>query len=342
MADTFHRLFRIVQLVPRAPKWIDTESIARALANEDIDPRKRTLQRDLVRLERMGIGLVCVDDSTRPYKWSFEQNAKALLVPGLDPQAALALRLVEMHLERLVPRATLRALQPHLQAARTALEGKPVARWLDRVRLIPRSQPLEPPKVPGDVVGVVHEALLEERQIALKYKSAGASEPKELVLHPLGLVHRDSVAYLVATAWHYSDARLYPLHRMSSPRMLDEKARPPAGFQLDAFVAQGQLQFRVGTKDIRLALLMDAGPARVLEETPLTTSQSMTVRDDGRVLVEATLPDTHVLRSFLLGFGAGVEVLGPPELRDAIADAHRAAAARYVDAKAPARKKLDA
>lgn len=328
MADTFHRLLRILQLIPRAPRFIDIESIAQSLASEGIEPDKRTLQRDLLRLEGMGLGLELADPNERPYRWRFSTTASTLFVPGLDPQAALALRLLEMHMERLVPRSTLRALQPALHAARAALDGKPVARWLDRVRLVPRSQPLLPPVVDGAVVGAVHEALLEGRQLKVRYQKPAASEPREMTLHPLGLVHRDAVAYLVATAWDYDDPRLYPLHRMAQAELLADKARALPDFNLDAYVEGGDVGFKVGAA-LDVELLFDATAGKLLQESPLAEQQQVSVQRDGRVLVAARVPDTVVFRAWLLSYGPAVEVKRPAALRKAIAAQHRAAAERY-------------
>lgn len=328
MADTFHRLLRILQLIPRAPRFIDIESIAQALASEGIEPEKRTLQRDLIKLEAMGLGLELADPDERPYRWRFSPTAATLFVPGLDPQAALALRLLEMHMERLVPRSTLRALQPALHAARAALDGKPVARWLERVRLVPRSQPLLPPAVDGAVLGAVHEALLEGRQLTVRYQRPSADEAREYTLHPLGLVHRDAVAYLVATAWDYQDPRMYPLHRMASAELSSDKARALPGFSLDAYVAGGDVGFKVGAA-VEVELLFEPTAGKLLQESPLSEHQQVSVRRDGRVRVAARVPDTVVFRAWLLSYGPAVEVKKPTALRKAIAAQHRVAAARY-------------
>lgn len=328
MADTFHRLLRILAMIPRAPKWIDVDTIAKNLAAEDLEPEKRTLQRDLLKLERMGLGLELVNPDERPYQWRFSPTASTLFLPGLDPQAALALRLVELHMERLVPKSTMRALQPALQAARAALEGKPVARWLDRVRMTSRSQALLPPKVDGAVVSAVHEALLEGRQLKARYKKPSADEPTEFILHPLGLAYRDWSGSLVATAWDFQDPRVYPLHRFAAAEVLPAKAVAKGDFNLDEYIASGALGFPVGA-DIDVALLFDERPGALIQETPLAADQRVTVHTDRRVLVQARVPDTIVLRAWILGHGPTVEVKKPAALRKAIAEQHRKAAARY-------------
>ncbi|MBI1948582.1 MAG: WYL domain-containing protein [Deltaproteobacteria bacterium] len=282
-----------------------------------------------MKLEQMGFGLVCVD-KTKPYKWRFSERASVVLFgPGLDPQTALALRLVELHLTRMLPKSTLRALQPHLSAAQKALTGKPVARWLDKVRLIPRSQPLDPPKVDGAIVGVVHEALLEGRQIRARYQARESDHAKEMTLNPLGLVYRDSVAYLVATVPKFTDPRLFPLHRFHDAVMLETRAFAVGGFDLDEYIAAGEIGFRIGDRDIRVELRFTDGAGRAVEETPLHPQQTVLHSAAGTIVVRATVPDTRVLRSWILGFGPHVEVIAPRSLRRAVADAHAAAATTY-------------
>ena len=252
-----------------------------------------------------------------------------MLAPGLDPQAALALRLVELHLERMLPTATLRALQPHLKAARKALEGKPVAKWLDKVRLISKSQPLLPPTVDGSVVGAIHEALLDGKVLEAAYKARDNESAKAYRLHPLGLVYRDNVGSLVATDEDFDDPRVYLLHRFVEAKMSARKMKPSPAFDLDKFIADGGLGYRMGDTEISVELLFARETGVALEETPLSAGQKLARRDDGSIVVSARLKDTQVFRSWLLGFGDRVEVLSPKSLRAAIAASLAAAAKLY-------------
>lgn len=59
------------------------------------------------------------------------------------------------------------------------------------------------------VSDVMHQALLKEKVVTVKYQSADSTEPKPLTLHPLGLVQRGLVSYVVATAFDYTNVRFY-------------------------------------------------------------------------------------------------------------------------------------
>lgn len=71
---------------------------------------------------------------------------------------------------------------------------------------------------------------------------------------------------------------------------------------------------------MELKALFNAHAAIDLTESHLSANHRATAQPDGRTLIEATALDSADLRWWLLGFGAGVEVLGPVVLRDKITD----------------------
>jgi predicted DNA-binding transcriptional regulator YafY len=328
MSDTtFARLLRLLQLIPPHPRTIDTNQLGALLAADDIDATPRTVQRDLVRLEKMGCGIECLDGS-KPYRWRYGTKARPFVLPGIDLPQALALLLVEAHLQRLVPAAAWSALRVHLDAARRVVDGKPARRWLERVRIIPRAQPLEAPVVDVAVLGAVQQAIVEERVLQVRYRSAAGAAVRDMPLHPLGLVSREGVSYLVATAFDYVDVRLYALHRMRSAALTEGRSRRPSGFDLDAFIAAGEVGWRLGSEPLSVELAFYDGAERAVLEAPLSRDQKV-VAVDGAAIVSATVADTRLLRSWLLGWGAAVEVRRPKALRDEMKKVLAAAAARY-------------
>ena len=329
MSDgSFARLLRLLQFIPAHPRALDTTQLATLLTGVGFCTTARTVQRDLVKLESMGFGLECVDDS-KPYRWRLAASAKPVLVPALDVPQALALLLVESHLSRLLPRAAWASLRSHLDAARKAVEGKPVRRWIERVRLVPRSQPLQSPTIDVGVLDVVQLAVIEERAIQVHYKRADGTVSHELVLHPLGLLFRESAAYLVATAFDFDDVRQYALHRMKKAQATDIRAKKLAGFDLDTWMA-AEGGWRLAKEPVRLELAFYGGAERSVVESPLSSDQVVRSANES-VVVKATVNDTRVLRSWLLGFGDAVEVRRPKALRDAMRTALSSATRRYDD-----------
>ena len=170
-------------------------------------------------------------------------------------------------------------------------------------------------------------ALLEERQLSISYQRPGKPEATEQTLHPQALIQRGPITYLVATAFDYDDLRLYAVHRIKTASIGDLAARTASGFSLDAYLAEGRAHFANGNEILLHAQVSDE-LANLLSETPISTDQVL--HPEGKaMLLSATVADSWQLRWWLLSHGAGITVLGPPDLRSAIKDAIAEAAKQY-------------
>ncbi len=330
-AGTALRLLRMMQEIPRRGGGrggcIGTRELTERLAAQGFRVTQRTVQRDLRDLQRWFPGLR--DDGNRDRMgWFWEADSPVHDVPAMSPAIAFAFRVAERVLEPVMPEP-LRPLRPYLDAAHRLLESQ-AAGWAEKVLVVPRALPLRPAPVAPPVLETLYEALAGARRIQARYRPRGGA-PGQYELSPLGLVLRHEVAYLVATAWDYDDVRHYALHRFDPQTMalLDTPAHVPEGFDLEAYVAGGEFQYRVGDPPLRLRLRMRETVARHLEETPLSEDQRITAARRGWVRIRATVADTLQLRWWLLALGANVVVEGPAALRRELAASLREAASRY-------------
>lgn len=330
LRDTLMRHWTMLRLVPRHPVKTTSSALTKALLTEGFEISKRSVERDLDLLSG-AFPLIC-DDRGKPFGWSWKADAKPLHVPGLQAHEALVFKLAEAHLTKLLPTALRAPLVPYFKLAdqrmKEADPGRGPASWLSKVRVVPPAQPLLPAPVSEEVFRAVTQALLDGVQLSSRYVPRGANKPTEYRLHPLGIVHRGPVSYLVATAWNYDDTRMFAIHRFTSAKVLDEPARKPAGFDLDAYIGSGALGFRYSADSLRLVARFDAAAVEHLRETPLSKDQTLKEGGDS-VTLTATVPDTAQLRWWLLGFGEQVEVMSPPTLRHEIAATAKGMAARY-------------
>lgn len=315
MPDTTLRQITMLSLVPRRPPGITTESIRTALAARDFDVNLRTIQRDLVKLSGP-FPLTC-DEGDSP-RWHWAPHAETVTLPGHDPVSALSWQLIEQHLQPLLPRSLTHEIQPHFDAARGYLENTDAGsfrRWTKRVRILPRSMQLQAPEISPDVLDAVYQGLLEKRQVEVDYTNRSSEAPRRMTLHPLALVVRDSVHYLLATVWDFTDIRQLVLHRMSAAHLLEDAANEPEDFELDEYIREGGFDYSSGEK-IALVARFDAYAGKALLETPLSLDQTHELLDNGPIEIHATVHDSEQLRWWLMGFGSGVEVIAPEHLRE--------------------------
>ena len=321
---TLSRQWELLKLLPSRGVGKTAAELTQALNAQGFAVSKRQIERDLWDLYEV-FHLEC-NGASAPYGWKWPRGASVDL-PTMGVAEALSLCLMQDAISPMVPAAMLEVLQPRFSLARqkmTALAAEQhVASWLQKVRNVLPTQPMLPATIRGEVQEAVHEALLMDRQVRVSYLSIEGREPMDMRLHPLGLVNRGHVSYLIATAWDYEDVRLYALHRIAHAEAMDEPVHRPEGFDIDAFISRGALHFG-GEQTIDLRLHINDYLVRVLSETPLAPHQHI----DGHVLT-ATVQDTWQLRWWILSQGDGVEVLEPQELRLEVAQTLQRASARY-------------
>ncbi|MER5780383.1 WYL domain-containing protein [Streptomyces mobaraensis] len=224
-----------------------------------------------------------------------------------------------------------------LAAARLKLEAALPAGMGERARRVAERFHLDAPGWFRDAEPVPHlaavaDAVWRQRALRVHYRRWKGEVHREL--HPLGLVLKGGVWYLVARA--EADIRTYRVSRVLGVEPLPGRFERPPGFDLAAVWAetsrrleearyQGEARLRVSPRVLRvLPAKFGAAGARAAAEAGAP---------DGDGWAEVTLPveALPVAVCDLLGLGAEAEVLGPPELRAAVGAAASALAARYAD-----------
>ncbi|OGT88521.1 MAG: hypothetical protein A2286_08150 [Gammaproteobacteria bacterium RIFOXYA12_FULL_61_12] len=329
MNDTLLRQWTMLRLIPLHPHKIASSELKARLAEAGHDISMRTVQRDLNSLSST---FPLTADGENPQGWSWAPGSPRLDVPALDPQAALAFKLVEAHLQRLLPTTTLDYLAPWFHTATGVLETQEngLAAWPEKIRVLSRGIPQQPPAIGPEIQSVVYDGLLQERRIALTYQPPWAEEPKEYLVNPLALVIRDGLLYLVCTMWDYKEVRHLLLHRMLAAELLEEATPRLENFDLDTHIAQGEFSYPLHPGLIQIEAQFTGHASTNVYECPLSEDQAMEELEDGTLLVRATVRDTFELRAWLLAFGDEVTLRGPAGLVEEMAGIVANMAVRYL------------
>jgi len=127
-------------------------------------------------------------------------------------------------------------------------------------------------------------------------------------------------------AWRNKVRVLHRGPNLKSP-VIDVTITVPEGFDLDAYIASGELDFVI-SGSIKFKAIFSKEAAFHLEERPLSDDQCMIDHDD-KVMLNATINDTSELRWWLLSFGDQVEVLEPKDIRSDMKNIIQSAAKLY-------------
>lgn len=321
--ETSNSLYRQWQILSRLStgKWMGTRELQEILEREGVEISLRTIQRDLNQLaQRFPIE----SSKTIPQGWRWRADAPIQSLPHMTSSQAVTFMMVEEHLKHLLPPSLVEEMNPWFDLARRSLSTQNnVRQWINRVRIVPATQPLIPPLVDRQAQQAIYEGLLQDKQLECVYQGRFQnSEEKTYILNPLALVQKGSIIYLVCTRHDKSDIQTFALHRFKSANVLNTRALHPVNFDIDEYIESGALGFRVDfnkpTENILLKLKMTEADAIFFEESQLSRDQQIEKMEDGMVLISATVPFTSQLTWWLRSFGKKIKQIEPVEVARAV------------------------
>jgi predicted DNA-binding transcriptional regulator YafY len=246
-------------------------------------------------------------------------EAETLLLAGL-PGPAADLGLAE----------PLAAARLKLLAAVPPAASEGAARVGDRFHLDPvdwyRRAGAPPAHLPA-----VARAVWGQRRLSLRYESWSATVSR--TVDPLGLVLKAGAWYLVARA--DGQLRTYKVAKVLALDVLDETFAPPPGFELAAHWRRELERFEGGLRKGSATLRVSPAALSRLDRLGAGIAEAvLRAEPDARGWRRATVPIEGIAHAagLLLGFADEVEVLGPPELRRALAERAARVAALYREA----------
>ncbi|MGO1077170.1 helix-turn-helix transcriptional regulator [Inquilinus sp. CA228] len=297
---------------------------AQALA-EEFEVSVRTVYRDIDELSAAGVpvyadrgpggGFALLDGYRTRLTGMTASEAETLLLAGLPGPAA------DLGLAEPLAAARLKLLAAVPQAA-----GEGAARVGDRFHLDPvdwyrRAEP--PPHLPA-----IARAVWGQRRLVIRYESWSATVRR--TVDPLGLVLKAGAWYLMARIG--DGIRTYKVAKVLDLDVLPDGFDYPPGFDLAAQWQESLQRFARELRRAEAVLLVSPEALPLLDRLGADAAEAVQQAEpDAEGWRRATVPIEgvgHAAR-LLLGFTDTIEVLEPPELRQALADGARRVAALY-------------
>ncbi len=277
---------------------------------EELEISERTARRDLEALAMAGIPVY--SQAGRNGGWSLIGGARTDL-SGLTAAEARTLFMVAGPSAAVTPEAktALRKLVHALpETFRAEAEAAASAIVLDPARWGYTSAPAPP------FLDVLQRAVVDGMQVVLGYADRERTQT-ERVVHPLGLVAKSSVWYLIAN----TDAgmRTFRVNRVRSVATTDQPVVRPDDFDLAETWRSVVATMDERRAAFRVALVVDAAVVGWLRGTFGTRLTVGERADDGRLLVEVGGVSAEWMTAELAPFGCYIEVRSPNEVRQRLA-----------------------
>ena len=300
------RLINLVAALLETSQPMTADDIRNNIAGYDEPPNfeafRRTFERDKESLRAIGIPLEAVttdvwDDTPDGY---IIPKARYYL-PDIDfePDEVAALRIAAEALLGGGEQAEAGLLKLSLDTSSAPWSGPRAVLGADL-------------SVEGTTLGPLYSGVIERAPLAFKYRSAHSDDAREREVEGFGLLHRFGHWYVVGRDRGDGVVKSFKVARIASPpRPLDGTYEVPADFDASQHLAGKSFEIgdEVQNAVVRFDPAMRWWPEQNMPDA--TTEEG----PDGALDVELPVGNLDALVSWLLGFGAGVELIAPEAAR---------------------------
>lgn len=164
----------------------------------------------------------------------------------------------------------------------------------------------------------LQQAVWQERQADLVYRRSDGATVERRV-HPLGLVAKGSVWYLVASV--DGTVRVYRAARLANVRVLERSSVRPPGFDLAAYWQTSSAAFKASIPHVTATVRVAPSALELVRVTRrVSIERQQPPEPDGWIELMLRFDTLEEARTFALGCGPVIEVLAPDALRRDIAE----------------------
>jgi predicted DNA-binding transcriptional regulator YafY len=322
--DRLERFYKIDQLLK------ERKVVSFAVFSEVLGMSRASVRRDLEYMRSRFNAPIEYDRELKGYRFGRPRSGPRYELPGLWFNAAevQALLTTMQLLDGLQPGLLDRQVSPLVERLRAILGGGDHS-W---EQIAKRIKIFLPERREGMAAhfGVIAAALLKRLRLWIRHYNRKQDLETEREVSPQRLVHYRDNWYLDAYCHLREDLRSFAVDAIREAALKETPAREVRDAELDEYLGSGYGIF-AGRKVEWATLKFTPEAARWVSAQNWHPKQRSRVEKDGSYVLELPYAEDRELVMEILKFGADVEVLAPPALRQRVADALRRGAKRYGD-----------
>jgi predicted DNA-binding transcriptional regulator YafY len=162
------------------------------------------------------------------------------------------------------------------------------------------------------------ESLFRGDSLKISYYTPHKNETTERVIKPLHLLCYMGSWHLIAFCTMKKELRDFTLSRIRSIEFTSQSVKLPTNIPPVRDYIRKNFGVMTGEESIEVCLKFSPDTANWVSEQVWHSGQEISVNQDGSICLKFPVADFKEVRREILRYGASVEVLSPPELRDEI------------------------
>jgi len=162
----------------------------------------------------------------------------------------------------------------------------------------------------------LHHAILNRKQVWMRYFTAGRGESSERVIFPYHIHNYQGDWFLIAFDTLRKDYRIFLIGRIKQWEILSDHFERDMGFSAENWIGNAfQLHGGEGVVDVEIWFSKER--SQFIRERLWHPSQSIEEREDGSLILKMQTAGMAEVKNWALQFGRQAEVLSPMSLRNA-------------------------
>ena len=338
------RLFALYQSLPRSEA--DTMSLTELMQNygdnaDNYTNERKNLENDLIGLNQTFNDIFYSDALVRVPRWGEKisgQTARFYIEPSfsidvINEQTVFFWEMLDKYTANYLPISFKQEITDKLTQLRRQDKDKfhqsRLGQWQDH--LITLSSIVQAPTLDSEVIGSIHQALLQNCQLQISYQNKWEEKPVQREVYSKGMIFIDNMIYLtgfnpvndhvdVDDDVLLEEHRNFAVNRITEAFVIDKPIPDWVGrdtFSLKSLHKLGRLEPTDDTQ-IKLILKVQRYACQHLYERPLSIDQKITIIDDTWRQVSATVANTTRLQDWLVSMSQLSVVIEPLELKTVI------------------------
>ena len=319
--DQLARQWQLIQRLANSRAGVPLDQLA-----EDLGCVRRTVYRDLDALMFAGFPVVSEKRDGKSF-YRFVESFGLGDVP-FTPDEILALALAEDLLAALEGTVFHDSIQSAIAKIRAGL-GPELAEFVAQLgqsfRVLPG--PHKRYAHLRETIQALNQAVLSGRSVKIRYKTGSTGTVSVRMLDPYRVWYRSGGLYVVGHDHKSDELRTFAVERIQHLTPSEDRFEVAPDFDFDAYI--GDSFGVIAEPATRVRILFEPRWATYVEERVWHESQKLTRREGDRLELEMEVGGAAELRTWILSFGAGAEVLEPAALRKEVAAELSGALERY-------------
>jgi predicted DNA-binding transcriptional regulator YafY len=165
----------------------------------------------------------------------------------------------------------------------------------------------------SETFALLNEAILNKKQIHLKYYTISRDEITTRTVNPYHLMFRQGVWYLIAYCHWRKKTKIFRIDRIKELHLTEDTFTVSYKFSLSDYMGKSWQVIRGKDQKIRVKIFLPV--SRWAKEELRHPTQKIRKLSDGSIIFSAEVSGITEVKKWILGMGSYAEVLAPKSLR---------------------------